>query len=409
MPENLKWPDENPLKFGKDEFDSFISWCYEVGASDIIIEAGEVLGAKINGEVYDVGIHILDYARVAEILRLVYQPSAPALLKSGNELNFQYAVLRDDNTLVRFRVNVTAAQGARGSDDGVEIVMRTIPSDIPTYDMLGIPDDIMEACNAKYGIILVTGPTGSGKSTSIAAMLRMLAETRRAHIITYESPIEFDLKTIPNRKSRVIQSEVPENLKDYSVAVANSLRRAPDIILFGEARDRETIAACIRESQTGHLVFSTVHTNNVPMTISRMVDEFEGHERKGTTSKLVDALRMIVHQRLYPKMGGGRVALREYLIFDDAMRRDLHKALMSADDLGTDIQSMLEIKGMPLIADAREKFEEGLLAAEQYASIVNEVGKREDLEIIPAVAKSLFERELIDKETYENWKLYGES
>jgi defect-in-organelle-trafficking protein DotB len=399
----LHWPEEDQIRFTKEHFDQFIQWCFDQGASDIIIEAGEVLGAKIHGEVVDVGKKLLRYEEVSEILRTIYQSAAPALLKSGEELNFQYSVLRDDDSLIRFRVNATACQGAMGADEGVELVLRTIPGDVPKHDNLGIEQEIMDACSAKYGIILITGPTGSGKSTTIAAMLRMISETRRAHIITYESPIEFDLKSIPNRKARVIQSEVPANLKTYRVATANSLRRAPDIILFGEARDRETISACIRESQTGHLVFSTVHTNNVPMTISRMVDEFEPSERKGATSKLVDAMRMIVHQRLYPKLGGGRVAVREFLVFTDEMRRHLQMCLLSKDDLGSDIQELLEQHGKPLLSDAKVKFRDGCIDLAQYASIVNEVGSKKDLEIVPEVAKALFDNGAIDDQTYNAW------
>ncbi len=400
---DIFWPDEDPIRFTKQHFDEFIQWCFDNGASDIIIESGEVLGAKIHGEVADVGKRLLRYEEVSEILRNIYQSAAPALLKSGEELNFQYSVLRADDTLIRFRVNATACQGALGADEGVELVLRTIPGDVPTYKNLSIENEIMEACNSKYGIILITGPTGSGKSTTIAAMLRMIAETRRVHIITYESPIEFDLKSIPDRKARVIQSEVPANLKNYRIATANSLRRAPDIILFGEGKDKETIAACIRESQTGHLVFSTVHTNNVPMTISRMVDEFEPSERRGTTAKLVDAMRMIVHQRLYPKMGGGRVAIREFLVFTDDMRRHLQMCLLNKDDLGSDIQELLEKHGKPLLRDAQTKFREGSIDLSQYASIVNEVGTLHDMNVVPEVAKDLLSKDVIDQDRFDSW------
>lgn len=403
MIDGLRWEGESLTRFNRQDFDSFIGWCFDQGASDVIIEAGEVLGIKLYGEVYDVGSRQIRYEEVSEILKTVYQPAAASLLKSGDELNFQYSVLRDDDSLIRFRVNVTACQGSLGSDEGVEMVLRTIPGDVPTHSALKIEQEIMDACNFKFGIILITGPTGSGKSTMIAAMLRQIAETQRSHIITYESPIEFDLKGIPNRKSRVIQSEVPLHLKNYRIATANSLRRAPDIILFGEARDRETISACIRESQTGHLVFSTVHTNSVDMTVSRMVDEFDPGERKGATSKLVDALRLIVHQRLYPKLGGGRVAIREFLVFTDEMRRNLQMELLTKDDLGSDISKILKIKGQPLLEDAKVKFKEGLLDLTVYASIVNEVGSLSDMEIVAPVAKNLLKERVLDEKTYQSW------
>lgn len=397
------WPEEDPVRFKPEHFDKFVQWCFENGASDIIIEAGEVLGAKINGVVCDVGKKLIRYEEITEILRTTYQSASAALLKSGEELNYQYSVLRSDDSIIRFRVNVTACQGGLGANDGIVLVARTIPAVIPDRHKLGIEQEIIDACDSKYGIILITGPTGSGKSTTIAAMLQHIAITKPVHIITYESPIEFDLKSIPNRKARVIQSEVPAHLKNYRIATANSLRRAPDVILFGEARDKETIGACIRESQTGHLVFSTVHTNNVPMTISRMVDEFEPSERKGATSKLVDAVRAIVHQRLVAKLGGGRVAIREYLVLTDEMRRHLQICLMTKDDLGTDIQALLEKHGKPLLTDAKQKFRDGLIDLAQYASIVSEIGSTQDLQIVPEVAKSLYEKGVIDKETFDAW------
>lgn len=404
----LIWENEDPRRFTKQNFDDFLLWCFDQGASDILIEAGEVLAVKLDGETRDVGQRVLSYEEVSEILIEIDQHASPTLIKSGEELNFRYSVLREisptEDELVRFRVNATGSEPPFGAKDGIEIVLRTIPGTVPHYKDLGIPDEVMEACTAKYGIILMTGPTGSGKSTSIAAMLRQIIETRRVHLITYESPIEFNLKSIENRKARVIQSEVPGNLSDFRVATANSLRRAPDIILFGEGRDKETISACIREAQTGHLVFSTVHTNDVPGTISRMVDEFEPSERRGTTAKLVDAMRMIVHQRLYPRLGGGRVAIREYLSFTDSMRRHLQMCLLNKDDIGTDIREILEAEGKPLLVDAKEHFRAGHLDLAQYALIVNEVGdSKVDMAIVPEVAETLYSSGKISKELFDAW------
>ena len=404
----LTWEGEDPRRFTKEKFDEYLLWCFDNGASDILIEVGEVLGAKIDGEIKRVGQRILSYEEISEILIEIDQHASPTLIKSGEPLDFRYAVLRElsetEEELIRFRVNATGCEPPYGAKDGLEIVLRTIPGTVPHYEDLGIPEEIMAACSAKYGIILITGPTGSGKSTSIAAMLREIVETRPVHLITYESPIEFNLKSIPNRKAWVVQSEVPGHISDFRVATANSLRRAPDIILFGEGRDKETISACIRESQTGHLVLTTVHTNDVPGTISRMVDEFEPSERRGTTAKLVDAMRMIVHQRLYPRLGGGRVAIREYLSFSDEMRRHLQMCLLGKDDLGTDIREQLEKNGRPLLTDAIEHFRAGNLDLSQYALIVNEVGNPErDMAIVADVANELYAAGKIDKELFDSW------
>ncbi|MFA0809385.1 type IV pilus twitching motility protein PilT [Microbulbifer epialgicus] len=398
------WEDENLTNFNKEGFDKFLRWCFENDVSDILIETGEVLAVKKFGEVTDVGSKILRYDEITGILGEIYQPASASLLKSGEELNFKYLVCKEDDSVIRFRVNATSCQGSEGSDDGIEIVVRPIPGTVPDCDDLDIEEEIRKACSAQYGIILITGPTGSGKSTTIAALLKMIGVKYRRHIVTFESPIEFDLKSIPNRKSRIVQSEVPINLGSFSAATVNSLRRAPDIIFFGEARDAEVISACIREAQTGHLVLSTVHTNSVAMTPSRMVDEFDPAERKGATSKLVDALRLIVHQRLYPKMGGGRIAIREFLIFTEEMRRKLLFALLTKDDLGSEIEKLVKENGKPLLSDAKKKFREGCIDLSTYITIVNEVGdKDKDLKIVPEVAKKLLQKSLINKITYDTW------
>lgn len=411
----LTWEGEDLRRFTKEKFDEFLLWSFDNGASDIFIEAGAALAVKVDGAVAWVGQRVVSYEEVAEILIEIDQHASPTLIKSGEELNFRYAVLREisptEDELVRFRVNATGCEPNFGSKDGVEIVIRTIPATVPHHKDLGIPEEIIKACDSKFGIMLMTGPTGSGKSTSIAAMLRHVIETRPQHLITYESPIEFNLKSIENPKALVIQTEVPGNLTDYRVATANSLRRAPDILLFGEGRDKETISACIRESQTGHLVFSTIHTNDVSGTITRMVDEFDPSERRGTTAKLIDALRGIIHQRLYPRLSGGRIAIREYLLFTDAMRRHLQMCLLNKDDISSDIRELLVKEGKPLLEDAKSIFRSGNIDLGVYASIVIEVGDTDvDMGIVPEVAASLHSNGTIDKETFDSWiKEYEEN
>jgi defect-in-organelle-trafficking protein DotB len=402
-PATTRWPDEQPTRFTEQDFNKFLEWCYDQDASDLMVEAGEPLKAKIHGRMRRVGSRLIRYEEIANILRQIYQPSAPAQLKSGQDLDFAHAVMRQDESIIRFRVNATACRAARGSDDGVEIVMRTIPGVPLTCEQLGVEREVIDACSAKYGIVLVSGPTGSGKSTLIASLLGKKASDEPLHILTYEAPIEFDLKAIPNRKASIVQTEIPTHIESFAKACANSLRRAPDVVFFGEARNRETIAGCVRESQTGHLVFSTVHTNDVSGTISRMVDEFDATERRGTTSKLVDAMRMIVHQRLVPKMGGGRVALREFLVFTEAMRRHLQKQLLKHDDLGGDIQALVEAHGRTLLADAQDKFRQGLIDLDQYLLLVNELGSPEDLAIVPEVADDLCRRDVITEEVRRQW------
>lgn len=400
---DLLWPNEPALNIGVKDFDNFLEWAYDVDASDIIMEAGEKLALKLHGEIVFVSEKEISSDELNRIIAKIYQPAAPTLLQDGNELNFKYQILRDDESVIRYRVNATSCQGGVTVENGVVMVIRTIPGTIPHHTDLQIQQELMDAVQAKTGIFFVTGPTGSGKSTSLAAMIQEIAQTKRSHIITFESPIEFDLKAIPNRKSVVVQSEVPQNLSNYRVATANSLRRAPDIILFGEGRDRETIAACILEAQTGHFVLTTLHTNNVAIAFTRMADEFDVMERKSTITKLIDTTKGIMHQRLYRKMDGGRVALREYLILDAKMRRHLHVQLAAGKDIAIEMDTLVKTKGVSLLSDAKEKFTQGIVDLDVYASIVAEMGTPADLECVPEIAANLLERKLINKNTHDIW------
>ena len=233
MSQQEVWPNENMLRFSKEDFNDYLIWCSDQGASDILIESGESLGIIKDGSVCDVGRKLLRYDEIIEILCEVYQPASQSLLKSGNDLNFPYSILREDDSLLRFRVNATSVHAGGGAEHGVEVVLRTIPGIVPHYKELGLPDEVIKASQAEYGIVLVTGPTGSGKSTTIAAMMRELAETKAININTYESPIEFDFKSIENRKARIKQTEIPTGLSNYRTAVENSLRRAQKVVLFG--------------------------------------------------------------------------------------------------------------------------------------------------------------------------------
>jgi len=396
MSEVLKWEPRNPINFDRQDFDQFLRWAHSIDASDIMIEGDNALALKYEGQMINVSEYKVTVEELSQILTQIDQPSATSQLVSGEPLDFPYALPIDNGDIIRFRVNATAGKGVLGADFGIEMVLRTIPSAPPTTDQLKVEQEIIDGCDSKYGIVLVTGPTGSGKTTLIGALLRRIIEKFKKHILTYEAPIEFDLKAIPKALSKVFQSEVPDHVKTFDMAISNALRRAPDIILIGEARDKDTIAGCIRASQTGHLVFTTVHTNNVSMTISRMADEFEPAERKGQTSKLVDAVRMIVHQRLVPKLGGGRIPLKEYLVFSEEDRRNLQMRLFEVDDIGSDIQKLVESKGMSLVVDAKKKLREGLISCSTYSTVVRDAGNPEDLSEILDIHEGLSEMGIVD-------------
>jgi twitching motility protein PilT len=201
---------------------------------------------------------------------------------------------------------------------GVAIVMRKIEVDIPSMDQLGLPEIVEKISESENGLVLVTGPTGSGKSTSLAAMIDKINRTRQANIITIEDPIEF---IHASQQSIVSQREVGRDTVSFSRALRASLREDPDVILVGEMRDLETIQLALTAAETGHLVFGTLHTNGAPSTINRIIDVFPPSQQDQVRAQLSQALRMVMTQRLHRKRGGrGRVASFEVMLLNNAVR-----------------------------------------------------------------------------------------
>jgi len=223
------------------------------------------------------------------------------------EVDFSFEV----PNLARFRVN------AFNSNRGPAAVFRTIPSDVLTLEDLGAPDIFKTISDNPRGLVLVTGPTGSGKSTTLAAMVDYINQTKHHHILTIEDPIEF---VHDNKLSLINQREVHRDTHSFSNALRSALREDPDVILVGELRDLETIRLAMTAAETGHLVFGTLHTTSAPKTIDRIIDVFPGEEKDMVRSMLSESLRAVISQTLLKKIGGGRVAAHEIMIGVPAIR-----------------------------------------------------------------------------------------
>jgi twitching motility protein PilT len=200
---------------------------------------------------------------------------------------------------------------------GPGAVMRTIPTVIPSLDSLNMPPIVRELCNRERGLILVTGPTGSGKSTTLAAMVDIINETWDAHILTVEDPIEF---VHPPKRCLVNQREVGPHTNSFDAALRSALREDPDVILVGELRDLETISLALTAAETGHLVFGTLHTSSAPKTIDRIIDVFPAGQQGQIRTMLSESLEAVIAQTLLKKKGGGRVAATEILVGVPAVR-----------------------------------------------------------------------------------------
>ncbi len=357
------WGDE-PDRFTEGHVDPFLLWCVKQGSSDISFQTNRPVYNEIAGTLYPATYRALDAADMSAIIARLYGTEALAILAGGADIDISYEVMKDRWTRTRFRVNMTAilADGR----DGCQITMRSLPASPPTMKQLNIEQDIIANWKPRQGLVLITGPTGSGKSTLLAAGNRMLIESPHGcgKMLTYEAPIEFTYDSILSKRSLVAQSEIPRHLPSFAAGVRNALRRKPEIILVGEARDRETIAAAIEAGQTGHAVYATAHTTGVAATVRRMISTFEPSERNERAYSLMETLRLIVTQTLVPKIGGGRVALREYLVFNEEVREKMLN--MPFDRWSYELMQMVPKLGRSMEQVAKKVFDEGLIEKRYY-------------------------------------------
>ncbi|MGH1375034.1 MAG: type IV pilus twitching motility protein PilT [Alphaproteobacteria bacterium] len=365
------WPEE-PQRFTRDDVDIFLLWCVKQNSSDITIQSDRAVYNDIGGELYPGTIRDLDAADVAIFLEKLYGPEAQARLASARDLDVSYEIRPDRYTRIRFRVNITAIL-SKGRD-GAQITMRTLPSEPPTMDDLSIEQAIRDNWSPRQGMVIVTGPTGSGKSTLLAAGNRMILERPRGcgKMITYEAPIEYVYDSISSPRSLVSQTEIPRHLPDFAHGVRNALRRKPEIILVGEARDRETINAAIEAAQTGHAVYTTTHTLGVANTVQRMLSTYEMEEREERAVALMETLRLIVTQALVPRVGGGRCGVREWMTFPDEVREKLMD--MHFTKWQNEIGRMVDAFGQTMQRSAEIEFEQGTIDRRSYLLLSSSTG-----------------------------------
>ena len=277
-------------------------------ASDLHLQVGLPPMLRVDGALMPVnGADPLDEEAVETLIFAVLDQDQKQILLKDKEFDFSFAY----GDLGRFRVNAFHERG------NLAAAMRLIPNELLTIEQLGLPQVVNKFTELPRGLVLVTGPTGSGKSTTLAAMLNKINQETAKHIITIEDPIEFTHKSA---KSVVVQREVHYDTYSFSAALRSALREDPDVVLIGEMRDLETIASAITIAETGHLVFATLHTNSAAQSIDRMIDVFPPHQQPQIRAQLANILMAIVSQRLVPTIGGGRLAAAEILVATPAVR-----------------------------------------------------------------------------------------
>lgn len=365
------WPDE-PDRFQEEHIDPFLLWCVKQNSSDVTIQSDRPVYNEIHGAIYPGTFRNLDAADMAIMLTKIYGPEAQARLASARDLDISYEIRPDRYTRVRFRVNITAIL-SKGRD-AAQITMRVLPSEPPTMDDLQVELEVIEAWAPRQGIVLVTGPTGSGKTTLLAAGNRMLLERPGGcgKMVTYEAPIEYVYDSIESPRSLVAQSEIPRHLPDFAHGVRNALRRKPEVILVGESRDRETINASIEAAQTGHAVYTTIHTTGVASTIQRMLSTYDMSEREERAIALMETLRLIVSQALVPRIAGGRIGVREWMKFPDQVREKLMD--MTFVEWPSEIQRLIPQYGQTMEKSAELIFEKGLIDRRHYLLLASSTG-----------------------------------
>lgn len=287
--------------------DQLLIKCVEKNGSDLHLVVGMPPCIRLNGELMPVDAPVLKQPDLESMILSIIKDYQKEKLDQDWELDFSYAI----SGHARFRGNVMFQRGTLAA------VFRAVPFVIPQFDKLGLPNDIKRLCDLSRGLVLVTGPTGSGKSTTLAAMIDLINHNRASNIVTVEDPIEFLHK---HDKSTVRQRELGTDTHSFATALRHVLRHDPDIIMIGEMRDQESIAIALTAAETGHLVFSTLHTQTAPLTISRIIDSFSDDKRLQIRQQLANSLKAVISQQLLPTTDKRRVAAIEYMIDSPAIR-----------------------------------------------------------------------------------------
>ncbi len=324
------------------------------GASDLHLSSGLAPRVRVDGEVLPLDWPVLSATQVADMLSPILDKHQQKDFETSLETDFSFEL----PGVARFRANVFQQHRGMGA------VFRAIPSSVQSLEALGLGDIFRRIAELPRGLVLVTGATGSGKSTTLAAMVDYLNSTRQQHILTLEDPIEFVHEP---RKALISQRQVHRDTHSFSAALRSALREDPDVILVGELRDLETIRLALTAAETGHLVFGTLHTSSAAKSVDRLVDVFPAGEKAMVRSMLSESLQAVVCQVLLRKVGGGRVAAHEIMLGTPAVRNliredkvaQLYSAIQTGGALGMKTLDMslkgLVGQGLVRLEDAREQ------------------------------------------------------
>jgi len=343
------------------KIDAFFKLMNEQGASDLHLTSGQPPALRVRGEIERVKFKVLDSDDLRGMLYEIAPEQKIKIFEENGDIDFGYEI----PGLARYRANFFMQR------NGVAAVFREIPSAIMTADQLGLPPVVSKLATLPRGLVLVTGPTGSGKSTTLAAIVDVANRQRKDHIITVEDPIEF---VHQSQGCIVNHREVGVHTNSFSTALRGALREDPDVILVGEMRDLETISLAVEAASTGHLVFSTLHTSSAYKSVDRVIEVFPSQEQPLIRSTLADGLRAVIAQTLFKRIDRkGRVAALEILIANPAVRNLIREGKTHQ------IPSMIQTGkkyGMILLDDSiMDLFKKGIISADEAYAKSNEKGR----------------------------------
>jgi twitching motility protein PilT len=334
-------------------------------ASDLHLQVGLPPMMRVDGSLGPItGSDVLTDEMVETLIFAILDEDQKQILLKDKEFDFSFSF----GDLGRFRVNAFHERG------NLAAALRLIPSEILTVDQLGLPEIFTKFSDYPRGLVLVTGPTGSGKSTSLASLISKINTEQSKHIVTIEDPIEY---THTSKKSVIVQREVHYDTYSFSAALRSALRQDPDVVLVGEMRDLETIASAITIAETGHLVFATLHTNSAAQSIDRMIDVFPPHQQPQIRSQLSNILVAICAQRLVPKIGGGRVVAAEILVGTSAVRNIIREG--KTHQLDAVIQTGAEFGMQSMDKHLAELIHAGTITYEEARNVAVDVDELDRL------------------------------
>jgi twitching motility protein PilT len=330
--------------------DKYLQAAVEQSASDLHLIVGKPPLLRIDGQLVELqGEAALTTKSAQEVIYAMLTPEQKDRFESDKEFDFSYGTKESS----RFRVNLHFEKG------NVGLVARVIPTDIPTMEDLSMPPVTYDLARMKDGLILMTGPTGCGKSTTLASMINLINEEKTANIITLEDPIEF---LFESKKSIIKQRQLGSDMHSFAEALKHVLRQDPNIVMVGEMRDLETISSAITLAETGHLVLATLHTYNAAQTVDRIIDIFPPHQQNQIRMQVSMTLNGIISQRLLPKIGGGRIATREILINTPAVANLIRENKIA--QIKTVIQTSSNVGMISMDQDLKQLYSKKLITKE---------------------------------------------